>query len=1046
MTGRSTTVVVDRQVRHLLRLMGRVGLLDGHRAAGEREEDDPGRRAVAREVAAEGTVLLVNDGLLPLTGPVSRVAVIGPNASQLAMGGGSSEVTPYRRRSVTDALAERLPDAVVTSEVGCRIDRGLPAIDLRLLDGEAFGVEYFDQAEPSGAPLATEVAHSARVLWIGPPQPGLVVGRCSVRIGGTFTPDVSGRWRLGLESAGRSVLRVDGAVVVDNTEPVRGEGFYGAGSQPVEAACDLEAGRPYELSVEVWPRSASSPILGARIGAARPEAGDEFERAVAAARAADLAVVVVGSNGQWESEGHDRPDLSLPGRQRELVEAVIAANPRTVVVVNAGSPVEMPWAERAAAVLMTWYPGEEGADALADILVGASEPGGRLPITFPARVEDGPTGGDTRRYPGENGEVFYEEGVFVGYRHHETAGVAPLFAFGHGLSYGEIAYDEVTVTPERVRVRLHQRGGAARHRGGAGVRAGARAPRAAARPRAGGVREGPGGGRPAGDGRGGARRCGLPGTGTWTRMDGARTRVATRCWSGPRPGTSGRVPSSWAASRRHDVTGDDPGPSRPWTLTWDRLLVEPRRPRVIREQPNAPWFAVAAVCVGAFMGQLDASIVTVALPTLQRTFDASVGAVTWVGLSYLLVLVATVTAVGRFADMWGHKLLYVYGFLIFTLASALCGLAPSLGRAVRLPGPPGRRAAMLQANSLAIIVLVVPGRALGQGHRAPGRGPGAGARHGPLDRRAAARGGRLATHLLRQHPLRAPGRCWPRSCWCPGAATSWPACGSTGAGWRSSSRRWWRCSRRSPSGPRWDGARVLIVGLFVVAGVLGVLFIRHERRDKDPMLDLGLFRNAQFSTGIASGIGSYLVMFGVLLLVPFYLERGQGLGTARSGLELMAMPLAFGVVAPFAGRLADRLGARPLTVVGMGLVAGGLAILGAVRPPTGAFLALLAVVGVGMGLFTSPNNASIMGAAPEQQAGMASGVLNMTRGFGTALGLALTGTVFVVAGGDTGSTAGAQHAFTVTSYVLAAIATGAGVISALRSNGPLADTVLSSVE
>ena len=111
-----------------------------------------------------------------------------------------------------------------------------------------------------------------------------------------------------------------------------------------------------------------------------------------AAAEADVAVVVVGSNGEWESEGHDRPDLSLPGRQGELVEAVIEANPRTVVVVNAGSPVDMPWAERAAAVLMAWYPGEEGADALADVIVGVAEPTGRLPVTFPARVEDGPAG------------------------------------------------------------------------------------------------------------------------------------------------------------------------------------------------------------------------------------------------------------------------------------------------------------------------------------------------------------------------------------------------------------------------------------------------------------------------------------------------------------------------------------------------------------------------------------------------------------------------------------------------------------------------------
>ena len=144
------------------------------------------------------------------------------------------------------------------------------------------------------------------------------------------------------------------------------------------------------------------------------------------------------------------------------------------------------------------------------------------------------------------------------------------------------------------------------------------------------------------------------------------------------------------------------------------LLTEPRRPRVIRERPGAPWLAVAAVCIGALMGQLDASIVTVALPTLQKSFHASVGSVTWVGLSYLVVLVATVTAVGRFADMWGRKLLYVYGFVVFIVASALCGLAPGLGalcvfRALQAVG-----AAMLQANSLAIITLVVPGRSLGR--------------------------------------------------------------------------------------------------------------------------------------------------------------------------------------------------------------------------------------------------------------------------------------------------------------------------------------------
>jgi beta-glucosidase len=459
--GQIDESVVDGQVRHVLRLMGRVGILGRSTAPDELEEDDPGRRAVARRVAAEGTVLLVNDGLLPLDpGSVASVAVIGPNAGQLAMGGGSSEVTPHRRRRVDEALAERLPGASITSEVGCRIDRGLPPIDLRLLTSTGIDIEYFDNPDLAGPPVAAGTAHTARVLWIGPPQPELTIGACSVRLSATFAPEVSGAWRLGLESAGRALLRLNGAVVVDNSEPSRGSSFYGAGSEPVEVTTDLVAGRSYELAVDIWPRSSSSPIMGARIGASPPDTGDEFERAVAAAAEADVAVVVVGSNGQWESEGHDRPDLSLPGRQRELVEAVLEVNRRTVVVVNAGSPVELPWAERAGAVLMTWYPGEEGADALADMLVGLSEPSGRLPVTFPARMEDGPAGlgvsGD--RYPGVEGTVVYGEGVLVGYRFYESAHLAPLFPFGFGLSYGAIVFDDVQADAAGVTVTLANNG------------------------------------------------------------------------------------------------------------------------------------------------------------------------------------------------------------------------------------------------------------------------------------------------------------------------------------------------------------------------------------------------------------------------------------------------------------------------------------------------------------------------------------------------------------------------------------------------------------
>jgi beta-glucosidase len=436
--------VVDAQARHLLTLMERAQLMERHDVP-EREEDDPARRAVAHEVVTEGTVLLANDGLLPLDpSAIHRVAVIGPNGNLLEAGGGSSEVTPLRRRRLYEAIAAVLPGAEVTYDVGCRITRLPPTVDMTLLEGSGFGVDYFASVDLSGAVVASESAHAGRVMWIRQmgPKGELSAGECSARLRTTFTPDVDGLWSIGLESAGRSVLRIDGALVVDNSDPVRGTGFYGAGSEVVSESTELVAGRSYAVEIDLWPRSSKVPIMGVRFVAERPVADDEFERAVAAAAAADVAVVVVGSNGQWESEGFDRPDLSLPGRQRELVEAVAAANPSTVVIINAGSPVELPWVDHVAATLVAWYPGEEGADALADMLVGRSAPSGRLPISWPRRIEDTSAYG---WYPGDEGGVTYGEGVFVGYRHHTTSGVAPQFAFGHGLTYTTFEYGEVQV-------------------------------------------------------------------------------------------------------------------------------------------------------------------------------------------------------------------------------------------------------------------------------------------------------------------------------------------------------------------------------------------------------------------------------------------------------------------------------------------------------------------------------------------------------------------------------------------------------------------------
>jgi EmrB/QacA subfamily drug resistance transporter len=465
----------------------------------------------------------------------------------------------------------------------------------------------------------------------------------------------------------------------------------------------------------------------------------------------------------------------------------------------------------------------------------------------------------------------------------------------------------------------------------------------------------------------------------------------------------------------------------PWT--WGRLLVEPRRPESIRNRPDAHWLAVAAVCVGALMGQLDASIVTVALPALQKSFHTSVGSVTWVGLSYLLVLVATVTAVGRFADMWGRKLLYVYGFIIFILASALCGFAPDLAALCGFRALQAIGAAMLQANSLAIICLVVPARSLGRAIGLQGAAQAVGLALGPSvgGLLVAAGGWRLiffvnvplglfgAVAALALVP-RSQNLQQKEAFDVHGLVLFFPAVVALLTAISFGATMGWT----SP----------VIVGLLLAAVCCAALFVRRERTTRHPMLDTALFRHRRFSTGIASGVGSYVVMFGVLLLIPFYLTRGLGFGTARAGLELMALPVLFGVVAPLAGRVADRVGARSLAVSGLTLVAAGLIALGILRPGTIGFLLLLGLVGTGLGLFTAPNNATVMGSVPPGQAGMASGILNMSRGLGTALGLSLTGLLFAVNGGVSGSPARADHAFSVTALALAAIAACAGAVAA----------------
>ena len=381
----------------------------------------PATDAVIRRAATRAMVLLKNDGvLLPLPADVHRIALIGPHARYgRVQGGGSARVRPVLRPGPLDALTSRGFD--VSFEPGGVIDKFLPTVH-----GE-FTVEL----AAGGAPRRT--SETDRLSWRGDQSPvdGVEPASSTTRITGGFTPDETGAWELGVRAVGPVTVRLEATTVVELTEAQRGGSYYGLGSPEVRGAVELEGGRRYELEVE-YPAPRMSPCGGSRSAPAPcPTATTSNGRSRRRPRPRSRSSIV-GTDHDWETEGEDRTTMALPGDQDELVAAVAAANPNTIVVVNAGSPVTMPWLDAVPAVLQIWFPGQAIGDALADVLTGVEEPGGRLPVTFPVRLEDTPA---FAHHPGRDGRAVYAEGAFIGHRWYDREGIAPLFPFGHGLGY-----------------------------------------------------------------------------------------------------------------------------------------------------------------------------------------------------------------------------------------------------------------------------------------------------------------------------------------------------------------------------------------------------------------------------------------------------------------------------------------------------------------------------------------------------------------------------------------------------------------------------------
>ena len=442
--------LIDEKVERILRLAARVGALGDRSPARVTTEDGP---RFAREAAAEGMVLIRNADALPLApSDLQRVAVIGQNAKYArAQGGGSATVIPEYVVSPLAGLRAATPGSVaVEYSIGAIVQTGIAVFETDQITNPVTGgpgahVTYRDGA---GHEIFAEERYAGFLIDFG--DNARTAAMTSLVFDTVFTPDTTGPVNLGFASPGTGRMFVRGSLLLEATIPPVGADMVGGFFAPesVSATVDAVAGVPIELRFEFEPGEIIDGVEGSFTAwfGTEPSPHDDdvlIDDAAGVARAADVAVVVVGTNAQVECEGYDRADLVLPGRQDDLVAAVAAANPNTIVVVNAGAPVEMPWRDDVAAILLCWFGGQELGSALADVLYGRTEPGGRLPTTWPVTLADAPVSDVTPH----DGVVRYDEGIHIGYRAWLKAGVEPAYPFGAGLGYTRWQFGPPAVEP-----------------------------------------------------------------------------------------------------------------------------------------------------------------------------------------------------------------------------------------------------------------------------------------------------------------------------------------------------------------------------------------------------------------------------------------------------------------------------------------------------------------------------------------------------------------------------------------------------------------------
>lgn len=436
-----TQSTIDARARNVLEFVKRASQLKVSEV--ETGRDYPEDRALNRTICSNSVVLLKNESVLPLPKTIKKVALIGSHMKTPAIfGGGSASLLPYYTVTPYDAIMEVLPkDAEVAFEVGAYAHKMLPVID-RLLSNAVIKFYNDPITVPDRKLLATESVTSTAFQLMDYNCPGLNRALFWGTFLGDFTPDVSGEWEFGLTVFGTGNFYIDDELIIENTtHQTKGTAFFGKGTIEEKGTKVLEAGKTYKIRIEFGNANTTTmETIGmvnfgggaAHLGAAlRMEPEKMIDNAVKAASEADYTIICTGLNGDWESEGFDRPDMDLPPHVDDMIERVLAVAPNAVIVNQSGTPVTMRWADKAKAIIQAWYGGNEAGHGIADVIFGDVNPSAKLPLSWPIDVKHNPA---YLNYGSVGGRVLYGEDIYMGYRFYDKTEREVLFPFGYACT------------------------------------------------------------------------------------------------------------------------------------------------------------------------------------------------------------------------------------------------------------------------------------------------------------------------------------------------------------------------------------------------------------------------------------------------------------------------------------------------------------------------------------------------------------------------------------------------------------------------------------